>query len=340
MSVGFFVFILELGDLFGNLWKYMSLNVPVLAILKVMLLYIPTCLVWALPIALLFAISFALGNLYASNELVAIFGTGISLGRFSFPLLIVAALFSVGSFFFSDFIALPAYRAKKTLVSTLLNQNPGLSNSDVTVLSKRGSVVYHASFYDDSSRSLSGLNIIERNPEGQPIARTEASSAQWQEEKWLLLRVRRFALESGIWSETDFGTYSNPSFDESPQSFRNQNLDLAELSVAELGDRASFQTAAGLPFAATVAERHRRLAFSFAPLIVALLSVSIGGRYRKNVLLMSLLVSLAVSTAYYVFQMVTILLAKTGVLDPALGAWSPLIVFAFFAAVLYRLART
>ncbi|MEI6388006.1 MAG: LptF/LptG family permease [Spirochaetota bacterium] len=144
----------------------------------------------------------------------------------------------------------------------------------------------------------------------------------------------------GIWKETDYGTWTNPDFDEAPESFRNQNFDLGELSTAELGERAQFQKDAGLPWKATEAERQRRMAFAFTPLIVVLLSASIGGRYRKNVLLMSLLVSLVVATGYYVFQMVTMLLAKTGVLEPAIGAWAPVAVFAILSMALYRMART
>ncbi|MFZ4616033.1 MAG: LptF/LptG family permease [Rectinemataceae bacterium] len=465
LAACFFVFILELVDLFANLWKYMSLDVPLQQVLKVMMLYAPTCINWALPIALLFAVSYALGSLYATNELVAVFGMGIPLVRFTLPLVIMAALLSAGSFFFSDSVALPSYREKTRLVASLLSQNPSLSNSEVTVLSRKGRIVWHASFYDDAGKTLTDLSIFERDPGGAPIARTDCATGRWAEGHWTFSRVRRFALDStvpkpasviaapapapelkaatgpaakaaaakastvpaskaapskaaaskaaasqaaasqaaasqaagatdpkpqsaandgkaasqtdrgikamgimntlsavnqavpvavmdiaamalagpeaeGIWKETDYGSWTNPDFDEAPESFRNQNFDLGELSTAELGERARFQKEAGLSWKATEAERLRRMAFAFTPLIVVLLSSSIGGRYRKNVLLMSLLVSLVVATGYYVFQMVTMLLAKTGVLEPAIGAWAPVAVFALLSLALYRMART
>lgn len=341
MATGFFVFILELVDLFASLWKYLSLDVPLTQVLTVMALYAPTCVVWALPIALLFALSYALGSLYASNELVAVFGTGISLARFTLPMIIVGALVSVGGYFFSDLLALPAYRHKTELASTLLSQNPSLSNSNVTVLTRGAKVVYHAAFYDDSGSSLTDVSVIERDGAGNPLSRLNAGMARWKDGAWIFQRVRRFVLGAdGNWTENDSGSFSSPLYDEPPASFRNQNLDLAQLSTKDLGERARFQKNAGLPYAATVAERHRRIAFSFAPLIVVLLSASIGGRYRKNVLLMSLLVSLVISTGYYIFQMVSTLLAKTGVIDPVAGAWSPLLVFAAVSLVLYRFART
>ena len=341
MAMAFFVFILELVELFGTLWKYLSLNVPLLSIAKVLILYVPTCISFALPLSLLFAVSFVLGSLYARNELVAVFGTGISLASFTLPLIVIAGIISIASFFWSDLVVLPTYREKTSLSQKLLGQSSSLSNADVTVLADRGTYVWHASWYDEAAKSLTDVSVIARDEAGALTKRLEAGSANFKNGTWIFTRVRLFSLDTaGRWGETDYGSYSDPTLTEDPASFRNQNLDLGQLSVADLASRAKFQKAAGLPWAATVAERNRRMAFSFAPLVVALLSSSIGGRYRKNVLLMSLLISLVIATAYYVFQMVAMLFAKTGLIDPALGAWSPLLVFAVVSVLLYRLART
>ena len=341
MAMAFFVFILELVELFGNLWKYLSLNVPLISVAKVLFLYAPTCISWALPLSLLFAVSYTLGSLYARNELVAVFGTGVSLASFTLPLIAIAMTLSIASYFWSDLVALPAYREKTSLSQKLLGQSTSLSNADVTVLAERGTYVWHAAWYDEASKSLTDVSVIQRDDEGAPIARLEAGGAVFKDGVWVFSRVRRFVLnEKGNWSEMDYGSYSDPGLAEDPASFRNQNLDLGQLSVSDLAARAKFQKAAGLPWTEAVAERNRRMAFSFAPLVVALLSTSIGGRYRKNVLLMSLLVSLVIATAYYIFQMVVMLFARTGLIDPALGAWSPLLVFAVISALLYRMART
>jgi lipopolysaccharide export system permease protein len=255
--------------------------------------------------------------------------------------MIVGCLISIASYFFGDQVTLPSYRAKTRLVSTLLGQKPSLSNSNVTVLSRGGTTIYHAGFYDDGAGSIAGLSVIERDSLGQPKARTEAASARWQGGAWLLSKVRRFdRTDDGQWKETDFGSYANPDFSEPIESFRSQNFDIGELTVTELGARATFQKNAGLPFSSTLAERHRRFAFAFVPLVVVLLSASIGGRYRKNVLLMSLLVSLVIATGYYVLQMIGMLLAKTGVLAPVIGAWAPLVVFGLLALALFGRART
>ena len=85
MALLFFILILELVDLFANLWRYLNHDVTMMDIFRVMWLYIPKCISLSVPIAMLFSISFTLGNHYASNELISVFGAGISLYRFVLP---------------------------------------------------------------------------------------------------------------------------------------------------------------------------------------------------------------------------------------------------------------
>jgi len=339
-ALALFSLILELVDLFGSLWRYLALDAPLLAVLKVMLLYAPTALSNALPIAILFAAAFCLGRLYADNELTVVFGSGVSLPQFMAPLLVLGALLSVGSFYFDDALVLPTIREKNRLSREILRQGISMSNPDVAVIAKDGRIVYLAEYFDDSSQSLTGLTILERDGAGEPISRTEAASARWDGSRWVLGKVRRFErAKDGSWRDQSFGSWAGEELDEGPSAFRRQNRDLRELSADELGVYVGFLRRAGLPFAQALAERHKRYAFAFTPLVVMLIAGAVGGRFRKNVLLMSLLSSLLAATGYYVAQMMTMLFAKTGLIQPWAGAWSPLIIFTAAGAILFRLAR-
>ena len=340
-SLGLFALILELVDLFGNLWRYLAQDAPFLQILRGMLLYLPSALSNSLPIALLFAMAYSLAALYASNELTVVFGSGVSLASLTAPVFAIAALLCFGSFVFDDSVVLKTFKAKNDLSKALLKQTESLNNPDVTVISRDGAVVYRAQFYEDSGKSLSGVTVVERDALGAPTARTDAVSARWNGTKWEFSSVRRFTKTAdGSWTELDYGTWSSDMMDERPDAFRSLNRDLGELSQSELGVYVRFLRRAGLPYSAAMAERHKRFSFAFTPLIVVLLAGSSGGRFRKNVLLASLLMSLVAATMYYVAQMVTMLLAKTGSLDPRIGAWAPLVVFSAVGILLFRTAKT
>ena len=340
-SLGLFALILELVDLFGNLWRYLALEVPLSAVLKVMWLYLPTAVANGLPIALLFASAFSLASLYANNELTVIFGSGISLTQFTLPLFAIAAALCVFSFFFNDGVVLRTIKSKNVLSQQLLQIKVSANNPEVTVISRDGAVVYRAQFYDDTSSTLTGVTVIEREKAGEPVARTEADTARWDGNRWVFGRVRRFVkADDGSWGDASYGSWTSELLDEKPDAFRSQNRELDEMSTSQLGTYVAFLKRAGLPFAAAEAERNKRFSFSFTPLIVVLLAGASGGRFRKNVLLASLLTSLVAATMFYVAQMITMLMAKTGDLDPRLGAWSPLVLFIVAGVLLFRTART
>jgi len=236
---------------------------------------------------------------------------------------------------------LSTLREKNAYSSLLLKQKPSMNNADVAVISKGGRIVYRVDYYDDQAKVLSGVTVVERDAEGRPTERVEAATARWNHSQWVFGGVRRFDLRpDGSWGEESYGSWVEGDLNEAPDAFRSQNRDLVEMSVKELGTYVRFLKGAGLPYAAALAERHKRYSFAFTPIVVVLLAGAVGGRYRKNVLLMSLLASLLAATGYYVAQMISMLLAKNGVVDPRTGAWAPLAIFAVAGWLMFRRART
>ena len=94
IAVLFFVLIIELADISPNLYRYLSSGVAPGVIARIALLYLPTCITYAVPIALLFSVAHTLGSCYARNELIAMFGSGVSLRRLVAPLILFGVLLS------------------------------------------------------------------------------------------------------------------------------------------------------------------------------------------------------------------------------------------------------
>ena len=106
-SLVFFCMILSITDLFINLWSYIAREVSLEIVGKIMLYFLPKTIWYSVPIAVLFAVAYTLSDLYAKNELTAIFASGISLLKFTMPLLIFSVVASFGLFFFDDFVVVP-----------------------------------------------------------------------------------------------------------------------------------------------------------------------------------------------------------------------------------------
>ena len=342
LALLFFVLILELVDLFGNLWRYLNYEVSIKEILTVALFYLPKCVSFSLPIALLFAISFTLGNYYSNNELIAIFGSGISLYRFIIPLLFFGLIFSFFLFFFEENVVIDTFKQKNELENTLLHQKQTYSNTNVTVMSANRRIIYHADYYNDSAKSLSGLIIVERDREGSFQYRIDADEAEWRDGTWVMPACRIFQWddEQNTVVEQFKTDYTQNNLNEPPKTFRKNVRNIDEMHLQEAQEWIQSLRKAGLPYRGALTEYFRRFSFALTPFVVALISSSVGGRFKKNILLLSLLLSLVISVIYYVTQMILVLFAKLGLVPPLAGAWGTFIIFLVVSFWLFKVART
>lgn len=338
-SFALFAAIISLVELFGNLWRFLSLDARTLDILHYFALGLAPAAVNALPIAFMFAASYSLAELYAAGELPVMFGSGKSLAFLTTPLMCIAILGSCTSYLFEDHLAVAASRRRNELQRTMLHQQTTFSNTDITVISRAGTWVYRVGYYDDNATVLQNVVLVHRDDKGRPVEIIDAGSALWNGSSWTLRNVRYFmAQDSQTWTERAETELVIQELDEPPETFRSQNRDIREMNAAQLSRYAGILARAGLPAGAVLAESQRRLSFSMATVLVTLMSIGTVGWFRKNLLLASLLVSLISATVYYVTQMVGMLLARTGDIPPAVGAWLPPAFFALVSLIL--VART
>ena len=333
-----FILLLQLIDLFANLWRYLAYDATAMDILRVAFYYLPKCVSYSLPVSLLFAIAYVLGDLYARNELIIVFTSGIPLRRLSAGFMVMGVLLSFASFRFEDTLVISGLRLKKTLSRELLRQQRTGNETDVVVKADGGRMVYSVEFYNDADTSLNGVTIVERDEKGKFLSLLNARRARWNGSSWIVENPVIYRWMEGTLRTVPY--IEEGKFAESPGTFRRSAVDVEELRA---GDAKAFVVdlqAAGLPYSGALADYYKRFAFAVTPLVVIVLSVSMGGRFRKNILLMSLLASLMASVIYYVVQMISMMLAKLGYISPAIGAWAPAGIFILIGAVMVVKART
>jgi lipopolysaccharide export system permease protein len=249
--------------------------------------------------------------------------------------------------------------------------NRDRNNRDVTALSTSGNAIYHAKYYNSDTKTLSDLVVLQRDGDGRFLRRIDARWARWNGETWVLHDAHIFekpeGADAGAAEDADpggdaggrtGGDASEPSGPRSelthrfaeevryetlrtaPEIFGRTQWDVEEMQLAEARTRVEALKEAGLPYREALTDYHRRIAFSLTPLVVTLLSTAIGGRFKKNILLMSLLVSLSLSVVYYVIGMIAQLMAASGTLRPFVAAWLAVVLFSFTGIALLRHART
>ena len=342
VSTLFFVLILQLVDLFTNLWKYLDNDASVKEILLVSFYYFPKCISSAMPISLLFSVSYTLGLLYTNNELIMVFGSGIPLWKFILPFIMTGVLLSIGSLFFEEKVVMDSYKKKNNMNRLLLNQSVSFSNTNVTVISENNRIIYYADYYNDNNKTLSGLIVFIKNEDNSFQKRIDAESATWRDSGWELRNARIFYWdEEGEYiQEMNRDQYIDPIISEPTSTFRKTVRNVEEMQIPEAREWIESLKKSGLPIREALTTFYKRFSFALTPLIVSLLSAAIGGSFKKNILLMSLLSSLVISVLFYVLQMITVLFANLGYISPISGAFSPFFIFLFLGIWTFRFART
>ncbi len=341
-SLLFFVFILELMDLFSNLWRYLAHDATIPSILTVSLLYLPKCISYALPISLLFSVSFTLGNLYMNNELIAMFAAGVSLYRLVIPFLLIGLISSIAIFFFDNSVVIDTLRQKNQLFRTLVHMSVSYSNTNVTVISSDTRVIYQSDYYNDKKETLTKVTLIIRDEDFNFKSRIDADWAQWQQNSWVFHNCRIIE-----WNSTDtqlihrqVKRLDSPELNEKPSTFRKTTRRIEEMKQNEALKWVQSLKQAGLPYRHALTEYYKKFFLALNPFIVTLISAGIGSAFKKNILLMHLLTALILSVIYYVAQMITVILSKGGYIPPLAGAGSSFILFLAAGIYMLRRART
>jgi lipopolysaccharide export system permease protein len=290
----------------------------------------------------MFAAAFALGNLGSRNELIAVFGSGVPLYRFVAPVLVIAGLLSVGGFVLEDRFAIPMTQERNQLSRELLEIQDSGNRSRASAISRGGRVVYYADFYNDEAKVLTGLTVVRMDEDNVFEKRIDAERATWDETgTWLMEGCRVFIMDSsGDIVQEQYQRYRDELVDEVPSTFRLDTRKLEEMNGEEARLWILTQKRAGLPYKAFQAEYYQRFTMALTPFLVVLFAGALGGRFKRNVLLMSLLASLGLSSAWYITRMISTLVSEIGIVSPLAGAIVPFAVFLAIGLWLFKYAKT
>ncbi len=339
-SLAFFTLILLLTDLLMNIWGYISNEAEPALVAKILLYYVPKSLWYSLPISVLFATAYMLSDFYARNELLALFASGISIFRFTMPLLVISVFMSIAMFFLDDRLVTRTYAEKVRMQDAALHNEKNFNNTDVVVISEAGKMVYKAEFFDSANSMLLSLFVLYRDSGRGFDGLLYAETAEWDYDHWKLGRSVFYRKEAGGYVAGDADYDHLFRLTEPPESFKSTAINVEEVSAAEAREYIKRLEKSGLPSSDAKAGYYKKFSFPMVVTVVVLLAVALSGKTRKNVLLVSLGLCISSVVLFYVMQMITMLMARFGTVPPAFGGWFPVIFFIFLSLGLIRYTRT
>jgi lipopolysaccharide export system permease protein len=331
ISLGVLTFVFLLGYLPQLADKVINKGVSLATVSLVFLYNIPVLLGYTLPIAALSAVILTFGRMSSDNEILAMRASGISLRRLLVPLLALGLMFSFFLMVLNDQVIPRAYHAQRRLLHETGAQNPAAALEAGTFIDDfEGHVIF---IYKIERNRLYNIRIYQPQPDGKPtrtIIAQEGEFTSVPNKPQVMLK-----LINGTSDEPDFHNPNNFFKLNFKQSF--MTLDMSQktgkvdkkpkgMTLRELTEGIANYVKINIDPAPLIAEYHRKLTWSFAPLIFILLGFPIAVITHRRQKTANLLLAVMFAAPYYLLSVGCQALASQGVGNPALLMWVPNVI--------------
>lgn len=315
------------------------------SIVQFYLLSLPALVYQMMPVACLLGVVFTLGAMGKSNELVALFASGMSLARVSLPILSLVVLISSIAFFLNDRLV-PFLNQKKNYVYYVeILKQPGLYS---TVKANRiwyrsGPSLYNIKTLQPETASATGLTMYQFDSTWHLAQMITADAVKLEGATWDLSNgtVTVFPSDSNVPVTQPFKqkriTVSEDAKDLQSSGQSTDSLSLKELDRFIKKNRESGQ----INTTRYEVDYQGKLSFAMAAFVMSLIGIPFSaGKARSGSAAFSVGITIGLAFAYWAFYSSGLTLGKHGALPPILAAWVPNVAMSIFAVVtLVRLRR-
>jgi lipopolysaccharide export system permease protein len=324
-------------DLFEKLDIFVDHRTPILTVLRYYGHGLPTTLTEILPVSLLLGALLGLSQLRKHNEVTAMQGSGQSPWRLARPLLLVAALVSIGQYAMNELIGPQSYAEQRRIMTEEIKQQVEAdrdSRSDVRLLGAGGRF-FIASFYDAPRATLREVSVqVLQRPALR--SRIDAQSAVYREGMWHFYKGYYRVFQDSSETAVPFQEFADSEIDEQPEDFARVNQDPFHMGMKALLTFARRVRESGGETQTHMTNFHIRASFPLADLIMVLLGTALSLRVvRGGNLALGFGLSISIGFAYYALIRVGQALGYNGTLPPVLAAWMGNIVFGALGGLLF-----
>lgn len=312
---------------------------PIAAVIKYLYFFSPQIFYYILPLTILASLIVTISLFYRRGEITGIKAGGISLFRFSIPLLIFSLLVSAFSFALQEKV-LPVSNRKAEEIKSYIKGRKSMTHYRVT---RRwiytDGKIFHYLHFDEKSNTFYDLTYIITG-EGFSLKKiVHARQALWRRGKWILKGVwfRDFEKTRGEFQQADI---LNFDIGESPSFFVREFKPLDEMNISELKRYIEEMERDGFDTRKLRVELETKGAFPLAAFIMAFLAIPLGLIFGSRGATIGIGISLSLAGVYWTLLGVFKSLGVAFILPPFLAAWSPNIIFFLVGLLLFTFIKT
>ncbi|MBE0641925.1 MAG: LptF/LptG family permease [Bacteroidales bacterium] len=292
------------------------------------------------PLFTFVAVIFFTSKMASRSEIVAILSSGVSFGRLLRPYLFSALVLALVSFFLANFVIPHTNRRLLNFEYTYLKKPPTSRDKDIHLQVRPGKFVYVESYNTELNTGHRFTLETVHDKEKGAGSKLSADIIRWDSLQQLWVLDNYFYRSWNGNNETLIrGARKDTVMEFRPEDFVINSDDMKLMRFWELREFIDKQKLSGNEQVAEYeVEKHKRIAFPFATLVLTLIGVALSSRKVRGGIGLHLGVGITLSFAFILFMQISTTFAVYGNFHAGLAVWLPNIFFGGIAAWLLRIA--
>jgi lipopolysaccharide export system permease protein len=331
LSIFAFSVIILIIQVFDELHYVMQQKPGFWVTLEYYLLKIPGLLLEIIPIAVLMAVLFSLGNLGKQSELIAMRAGGVSIFKVAGPLVFCGVLVFFSTILFDEIVTPWSDHLSRQIRINDIERRPQVHVTSKSNISQMGTdnQMVHIGNFDGTTNTMTDIIIMSFGNGIQLKSRIDAKTASYENGQWIFKNgfFRAFDDTGAEISCRAFDQAPFP-FQQKPADFLADTPDPGELNIAQLYSEIQQLKQSGSDNHLESVEFHKKIALPFACVILAVLGVPWGwslGKYSG--VASSFGICMLVAFIYIGGMQIFQTLGTSGTLSPFVSMWTANILF-------------
>lgn len=338
-SISLLIVIVVVFDMSEKIDDFIEKEAPLNAILfSYYLNFIPYFVNLFVYLFTFIAVIFFTSKMASGSEVIAILSSGISFWRFLWPYFLSAVFLGIMSFYLANFL-IPRTNKKMMAFEKVYVRNPyQYREKDIHMQIMPGTFVYLESY---NNQANTGYKFsLEQFKDNRLVYKLNADQIVWDSVTRIWKIKNYFIRKTDRNNEILLnGKVKDTIINMNPADFTLILDDIKTMNFSELRAFIAKEKLKGsMNIKDYEVEKHKRIAFPFATIVLTLIGVSISSRKMRGGIGMHLGLGIAITFTFILFLQISTVFATRGNLTPWLAVWIPNIIFGILGIYLVRVA--
>jgi LPS export ABC transporter permease LptF/LPS export ABC transporter permease LptG len=313
----------------------------------------PQFVYYVIPMGVLVSTLVTIGLLTKNSELLVMRACGISLYRTAAPLLLFAAIASLGLYAMQEQVLATANREADRLERIIRHWPPATGALNRRWIVGGQNEIYHYDLFDPQvNRFVNlwvyrlddrtwGLQSVTRADEATATRAATGTTATWIARRGWTRDISVGSQSEGLQADVSYTPFTETKLTLEPPAYFKTDEPLAEMmTFGQLREYINRLRASGANVVPQMVALQRKIAFPFVTIVMTVLAVPFAVTTGRRGAMYGVGIGIVLAITYWIAMSVSGALGAGGVMSPLLAAWAPNILFGSAAAYLVLTVRT